>query len=352
MNWKKKIVQTLWLLVGLGTIVLFGGAMQQKNKKVCADVKVDISGVEEHLFIDENDVKEIIHSDGRIKNMPMDKVDLHTIETALETTPWVKNAELFFDNKQVLQIKIIERQPVARVFTVQGSSFYLDSAGLRLPLSDKLSARVPMFTNFPNDKGVMAKPDSLLLQSVVSIGKYIIADSFWMAQTAQIAITPLATFEIVPTIGDQVIVLGTADNLDNKFARLYTFYKKAWLQNGMNTYEKLDVQYVNQVVAVKKGTAKMMIDSAKVTQLLGLSQSNNITALTDTLNKVKTSISAARPLMKNDSVKLIKPMNKLAQKKKLVDNKLKNNKKAIIPLSILNNGKLVKSKAIMHNDNR
>lgn len=335
MNWKKKIIQVLWLLAGLGAIVLFGAAMQQKNRKVCTDVKVEIFGVEEHLFIDETEVKEIISSDASIKNMPMNTIDLRGIETTLESTPWVKNAELFFDNKQVLQIKIIERQPVARVFTVQGVSFYLDSAGVRLPLSEKLSARVPMFTNFPSDKVVMAKPDSLLLQSVVSLGKYIMADSFWMAQTAQIAITPQATFEIVPTIGDQIIVLGTADDLNEKFTRLYTFYKKAWLQNGMNTYEKLDVQYANQVVAVRKGTAKMAVDSAMTNQLLELALRNNLSAVSDTAKLIK-------PLIKINSAKLVKPIKSIIPKKNIVVNKIRNNKKATNPLSILRKKKTVK----------
>ena len=335
MNWKKKIIQVLWLLAGLGAIVLFGAAMQQKNRKVCTDVKVEIFGVEEHLFIDETEVKEIINSDASIKNMPMNTIDLRGVETTLESTPWVKSAELFFDNKQVLQIKIIERQPVARVFTVQGVSFYLDSAGVRLPLSEKLSARVPMFTNFPSDKVVMAKPDSLLLQSVVSLGKYIMADSFWMAQTAQIAITPQATFEIVPTIGDQIIVLGTADDLDEKFTRLYTFYKKAWLQNGMNTYEKLDVQYANQVVAVRKGTAKMAVDSAMTNQLLELALRNNFSAVSDTAKLIK-------PLIKINSAKLVKPIKTIIPKKNIVVNKIRNNKKATNPLSILRKKKTVK----------
>ncbi len=332
MNWKKKIVQVLWVLAGLGAIVLFGAAMQQKNHKVCTDVKVEISGAEEHLFIDETEVKEVINSDASIKNMPINKVDLRAIETTLESTPWVKNAELFFDNKQVLQIKILERQPVARVFTVQGVSFYLDSAGVRLPLSEKLSARVPMFTNFPSDKVVMARPDSLLLQSVVTLGKYIIADSFWMAQTAQIAITPQATFEIIPTIGDQIIVLGTADDLDEKFKRLYTFYKKAWLQNGMNTYEKLDVQYANQVVAVRKGTTKIAVDSAKG-KLLGVALQSDMAAISDTSKLIK-------PLIKIDSIKLVKPIKPTIPKKNLVDNRIRNNKKATNPLSIVRKKKV------------
>ncbi|MBC7650761.1 MAG: hypothetical protein H7101_03330 [Deinococcales bacterium] len=346
MNWKKKIIQIIWLLVGAGTIVLFGAALQLKSNKVCAGVKVEILGVEEHLFIDENDVLEIVNSNAAITSKSIKNIDLRATETALEATPWVKNAELFFDNKQILHIIITERQPIARIFTMQGTSFYIDSVGLRLPLSDKLSARVPMFTNFPSDRPNMAKPDSLLLQSVVAMGKYIIADSFWMAQTSQIAITPQATFEIVPIIGDQIIVFGTAEDIDKKFKRLLAFYKNAWLQNGINTYEKLDVQYDNQIVAVKKGTVKVLVDSAKAKEILSLTMQGTVAAFADSAVKVKPA------LIKFETRKPEKQIAKLVPKKNLADNKINNNKSKINSLSIVKKPIAAKPKAVMKPGNR
>ena len=133
-------MNVLWLLLGVGTIVLLGAAMTKKNNKACADIKVEITGAEEHLFIDEKDVKDLINEHSNLENKKMSEVDLKAIETELEKTPWVKNAELFFDNNQILQVRVEERQPVGRVFTAEGSSFYIDSGGIRLPLSEKLSA--------------------------------------------------------------------------------------------------------------------------------------------------------------------------------------------------------------------
>ncbi len=267
-NWRKRIVQTLWLLAGVGTILLFGAAMEKKKNKTCVDVKIEIANPDDQMFIDEKDIMDIINLNGNITQKNISSVNLRILETALEKNPWVKNAEMFFDNNQVLHVDIEERKPIARIFSVGGNSFYVDSNGLRLPLSDKLSARVPVFTGFPSDKANLSEPDSLMLEQVVQLGKFIVTDSFWMAQIAQVDITTKATFEIIPTIGNQTIAIGNADDLENKFNRLYTFYKQAWVQNGINTYEKLDVQFDNQVVAVRKGAAKAWIDSAKANQAL------------------------------------------------------------------------------------
>jgi cell division protein FtsQ len=73
---------------------------------------------------------------------------------------------------------------------------------------------------------------------------------------------------MIPLIGDHRIVFGDATELINKFKKLKAFYQSAWLQNGMNTYETLDLQFKNQLVAVKKGTAKAVADSAAAMILL------------------------------------------------------------------------------------
>ena len=283
-NWKKILIQTVWVIAGLGTIVLLGAAMQKKNQKKCADIRIELTGVERHMFIDEKDVLDILNAAGAVAGTKLSELNLRAMETVVERNPWVKNAEMFLDNNHFLQVKIEERQPVARVFTLGGSSFYLDSGAMRLPLSEKLSARVPIFTGFPSDKKILAGPDSALLNNIVTLGQYIMADSFWMAQVAQVAITPQSNFELVPVIGDHLVALGNVDELDSKFKRLYTFYRKAWLQNGINTYEKLDVQYHNQVVAVggikKSARLAFIFDSprlywdcgAYVTRVLGISQ--------------------------------------------------------------------------------
>jgi cell division protein FtsQ len=261
--WKKRIIQAVWILFGMGGMVLFGAAMVKKNQKNCSGVQIEISGATQHMFMDEKEILEILNLSGKLKGTAIGKINLRGLERLLEKNSWIQNAEMYFDNNQKLQVKVLERQPIARVFVQGGHSFYVDSASLRLPLSDKLSARVPVFTNFPSNKAILAKPDSSLLEGIVKLASFIQTDSFWMAQIAQININPHSKFEVVPLIGDQLIMIGDAELLDKKFSRLKSFYQQALLQQGINTYEKLDLRFENQVVAVRRGTEKAQIDSAE-----------------------------------------------------------------------------------------
>ncbi|MDD2793457.1 MAG: cell division protein FtsQ/DivIB [Sediminibacterium sp.] len=264
LNWKKGLMRICWILAGIGLFVLAGAAIQQKNNRLCKEVRIDITGAEQHLFIDEKDVLDLLNANDPVIGRPIAQLSLRQMESLVEQNKWVKNAEMFFNNNQVLQIYIEERQPVARVFQTNGRSFYLDTTAVFLPLSSKLSARVPVFTGFPEQQ----QPDSALLQQVINMALYIQADSFFSAQISQIDITPNRQFEIVPLVGDQLVRFGDASDLENKFKKLKAFYRSAWLQYGINTYETIDLQFKNQVVGVRRGTAKAFADSASALALI------------------------------------------------------------------------------------
>jgi cell division protein FtsQ len=74
-----------------------------------------------------------------------------------------------------------------------------------------------------------------------------------MAQVAQVNIEPNGSFQMVPTLGDHLVLLGTVDQLEDKLNRLFTFYKKVWLGSGVNAYQYIDCRFNHQVVALKKG---------------------------------------------------------------------------------------------------
>ena len=240
-------------MFGSATVVLLVSAMQKKEHKACTGVNVIMSGAGDHVFVNETYVNNLMSDAGALKGNDVSAIDVRQVEDQLKKNPWIKDAQLFFDNNQSLHANISERKPLARIFTLQGVSFYIDSSGMRLPLSDEETARVPVFTSFPSANKILAGPDSTVLQEVKHIAEYIQHDSFWMAQIAQIDITPQRTYEIIPVIGNQIIKLGNAENLDEKFLKLFSFYKQVFIKYGFEKYETIDVQYAGQVVATRRG---------------------------------------------------------------------------------------------------
>ncbi|MFK5143426.1 hypothetical protein ACI4A9_28395, partial [Klebsiella pneumoniae] len=72
---------------------------------------------------------------------------------------------------------------------------------------------------------------------------------------------------------DELVEFGNSEDLQEKFNKLYTFYQEAWLQNGINKYERIDVQYKDQVVAVLKGNSKIKTDTVRSMQSLNRADS-------------------------------------------------------------------------------
>ncbi len=265
---KKKLIFTGWCLLAAGLVFLLITAMRKKENKTVSEIKVEVIDAEEHVFVDEKEVVVFLNKMGITKETELYKINVRHLEEGLEKNTWVKKADLFFDNDNVLHVTIHEREPLARVFTINGSSFYIDSSGKRLPLSDKLSARVPVFTSFPSGERKLSAPDSTVLNDVKQLAQFIAKDSFWLRQISQVDITPQRTFELIPVLGNQVIAIGDANDLDGKFNRLYSFYKQVWTKAGFEKYETIDVRFNGQVVASRRGAAKPNVDSLRAAMQL------------------------------------------------------------------------------------
>jgi len=258
----------------VGTTVLLVAAIKKKDAAKCKGIEIKITGIEtdDQKFVDEEDILDIIKqfSNGDPKGRSIGNFDLRKIETQLEKSKWVKNAELFFDNNDILKVNLQEREPVARVFTTTNASFYIDTALAMLPLSDKFSARLPVFTGFPSDNIVLSAADSNLLGQVRDISIAIQKDSFRMAMIEQVDINPQRSFEMIPKIGNQLIVFGDASAADEKFDKLELFYKEVMVKSGWNKYSVINVQYKNQLVAKRRGAEDKTADSVRTLQIMQL----------------------------------------------------------------------------------
>jgi len=258
---RKLVVVSLWVAAGGGLVTLLLAANSKGKKGMCSDYTVTIKGIENNYFITKGDVVRVLKSatQSSIQDKPMAEFDLQALEKLLEDNVWIKDAELWFDNKSVLHIRIEEREPVARIFTSGSGSFYIDRDLRRMPLSGNVSIRIPVFTGFPEQNNWNRK-DSLLAADVRSLAEFITAHDFWNALVAQVSITERMDFDLVPVVGNNIIHIGGADNLNRKFERLYVFYNKVLRETGFDRYSEINVQYKGQVVATRRGTSPGPVD--------------------------------------------------------------------------------------------
>ena len=296
-HWQTILVRVLWSIAGAALIVLFVVAWKAKEEKKCTSIQIELVGENTAaLFMDEKEILQIIHEQGVKEGLPIGAVNLNTLEKYLQTIRWVKNVELFLDNTQSLQVRIEQRTPIARIFTASGNSFYIDKEGLQLPLKQLTVLRLPVFTNFPSDQEKLSKPDSLLLNDVLHFTKAVSTDSFFMAQTAQVNIANNGDFELVPSVGDHIVLIGSVENIEDKLNRLYTFYKKVWVQSGLNAYQVIDCRFDNQIVALKKGMQPIQFSA---NDLPTVDSAMAVEVKIDTTNLRAINVTAVKPAAVN-----------------------------------------------------
>lgn len=250
----KKVVRVfLGIAVLSGSAVLLLAAIHKKQDTVCKAIDLEIEGEGSALFLDRNDVIQMLTAQGgrKIKGVPIRELPLKLLEKSLENNIWIRNAELFVSKEGTLHVRIQENQPIARIFSIQGNSWYVDEDGLRLPLSEKFSPRLPVFTGFPTERPVLAKADSLVLNRVVNLALFFHKNPLWMAQINSVHITAQRNFECYPVLGNHVIELGDAQQLEQRFARLHRFYEQVAAPASFRGWLRVKTQFNQQIVAVK-----------------------------------------------------------------------------------------------------
>jgi cell division protein FtsQ len=292
---RKILFVMLWVCIGGGLLSLLIAAIGKKNREDCTDYTIAIKGSAEKFFINADDIRKILRSGtgAELKGKKISEIDLKKLEQLLRNNIWIRKAEMWFDNKNVLHVEVYEKEPIARIFTIAGNSFYIDSTERKIPLSDRMSARVPVFTGFP-DKKVYSAKDRLLFNDVKNLAIYIKNNSFWMSQVAQVDITGDRNFELSPVIGNHLIKLGNGKDIEKKFNRLMIFYKQVLAQKGFDSYSTIDVQYTGQVVGTKRGSEKSKVDTVMLKR--------RVDEMLKQMQKQYDSVAALKPITEKPTV--------------------------------------------------
>lgn len=236
------------LLVVVFGIALVAAAMQQNNKPIKA-LDIHLNDENNYSFLQKKDIEQLLLTNRSIKlsQTSIEKLDLKLMERIASTNPWVARAEVFVDSRQILQVNITQREPVCRIFDVNGRSYYMDSSLNTMPVSQGYSFPAPVFTNVP-----MQRNDSVnkvLKSEIAYLSRTIAKDSFWNAQITQVEMKPDHSFVLIPLFGNQRILLGDTSNVTQKLEHLFAFYKNVSGKIGWDKYEILDVRFKGQVVA-------------------------------------------------------------------------------------------------------
>lgn len=294
----RKVLQFLFSLVIIGCcIVGITSASKIENAKTVRVVDIRIENGNKYHFLDKKQVADMVINNRHIDilNMPMSKVDIQSMERIIAANPWVAKAQVYIDNGRALHLNVTQRIPVVRIFDDSGSSYYLDTTLSAMPLSANYVHYTHVVTNVP-----VLRDDSManaLKGEIVGLVKFIEGSRFWNTQISQIIMQPDNTFQLVPILGKQQILLGDTTHMAEKFDNLFRFYMKVLNRIGWDKYDVLDLRFRGQVVASPTLPWKAPVDKAMsnmnwVKSIIGNASGNDKGSAVDSVKKVKAPATA------------------------------------------------------------
>ena len=195
----------------------------------------------DNLFITHETVsKLLIQNQEGVKKVPKETLDLNILETALNSNPMIKSAQVYMSVNGELKADIEQKKPIARVST--NASYYIDDQGTYMPLSSNYSARVPLVTG---------QVDKNNLNTVFIMANKIKNDEFLKKNVIEIHQNENETIYLKLRQCSFTVQMGDINHLDKKINNLKAFYKQSLKEKTLNNYSKVNLQFDNQVVCTK-----------------------------------------------------------------------------------------------------
>lgn len=177
-------------------------------------------------------------------------VDREAVAQAAAQVPYLKDVTASVSVSGNVVVRAAQRRPVARLF-YGASELYFDSEGAMMPVSRIGDCNVLVAGG---DFEEPLRLDSLNSQTaaLVKVADFLDREKKYGEMIDQIYIERDGDIMMVPKLGDHIVELGDAENLDSKFANMLNFYRKGMPRAGWDTYSMISLKFEGQVVCKKK----------------------------------------------------------------------------------------------------
>lgn len=230
----------MFILLGL-VVFLYAFSSARNSDRKIKKVNIEISNLSQPFITTEAVSKLLIQNNQSVTNVHKDILDLNGLESALNSNPIIKNAQVYLSVNDELTAKVEQKKPIARVLA--NTSYYIDDEGSYMPLSTSYSARVPLVT------GIVDKGD---LTTVFEVAKKVFNDEILKKHVVEIHQKQNKHINLKVRQYDFWVELGSTNQLEKKINNLKAFYKKAQKDKSLSTYAKVNLRFDNQVVCTKK----------------------------------------------------------------------------------------------------
>lgn len=255
---KQKILITLKSISWIGLVILFFWisltGIQSKEDMRCQKIRVIIQKDKNLGFIHSKDIyREVNRAQPGWEGKKIKDIKVNLIENHVRQNDYVKKAEVYLDHEKNLNVFIQPKAPIARIHDVN-HNYYLSESWDAMPPSQEFSSRVIQITG---KTGPILNPknslDSMIQQEIKYVMYYLEKNEEWKTILDQIHICNNGKLEMYTSFSNVKLKIGYGDHqFEKRMQKVKHFFETAIYIKDINSYESLDFQFSQQVIAQKK----------------------------------------------------------------------------------------------------
>lgn len=262
----KILLIVTWISLAAGAVVLMSFANKSHNLQRCLGITVNIDYQGCEQLITPEIVKSQLQKEfGKFDNKLLGEISVETINRFLKKNQYLDHTDVHLTVEGRLVADATQCNPVLRVITNEGKSYYIDGNGKIMAADPRFPVRVVVASgNISMAGNVLGKnikslfegkkktpPEITNLGNAFRVSVALSGDSIMKALTEQIYIPASGEITLLTKTGNHTVVLGNTSDLEEKFEKLGTFYRLGLPKVGWEKYKSINVAYKNQVICTK-----------------------------------------------------------------------------------------------------
>lgn len=252
----KRPYKILLIILGalvLAVLVVVGNVSRLRS--TVRGIEVNIRKGRTPRLVDDQTVRDsIVAALPALLQHSVGSVDREAVAQAAARVPYLKevSASVSVSGKVVVRAK--QRRPIVRLY-YGNQELYLDDECFVMPSSPLGNCNVLVAGG---DFAEPLRTDSLNTQvkDLWRVALFLDQESRYGELVDQIYVERDGDIMAVPKLGNHVVELGTADDLEEKFDHLLAFYRRGMPRAGWDTYSRVSLKYHGQVVCTKRNETK------------------------------------------------------------------------------------------------
>ncbi len=260
---KRKFIRRVIISTILILIVIAANIVRNNTMVKSVDVTVDYNN-SEALVSSETLQRELMKAMPTLGSIKVKEVKTHDVAKIVAQSPYIEKVDTYISISCKVKIKAYQRQPILHVFYYD-DEFYLDDKGIYIPTSTEGTANVMVgsghFKQKYKQKIQGLDIEKMIVDSVQKdyditkmwqIAKYLYDNEQYRSLFDQIYVNRANDIELVPKMGNHIVCVGDANDIEEKMKYLYALYKEAFPRIGWNKYKYIDLTYKGQAICRKR----------------------------------------------------------------------------------------------------